>query len=241
MRNSPASTLPPEATAITASPAISAGRNSAAASATAPPGSSTILQPREGQRHGPQRLVVADREARPAEALQDRKGDPPRLGRHDGIAERAAEARVAFDPPRGQRAGHVVEALGLDGADAQAGRVRLPAPARCPRSARRRRSRPAPRLRSRLPRRPAAAISSPVVPWPAITCGSSKGLIRVRPRSVASFAPMASRSSRRAVIEHHLGPEGAGVVDLHARRVGGHDDHRARCRGAAAASATPWA
>ena len=40
-----------------------------------------------------------------------------------------------------------------------------------------------------------AAISSPVVPCPAITSGWSNGGIRVSPRAAASSAPSASRSA----------------------------------------------
>ena len=40
-----------------------------------------------------------------------------------------------------------------------------------------------------------SAISSPIVPWPAITSGSSKGGIRVMPSSAASLRASAAASS----------------------------------------------
>ncbi len=64
-----------------------------------------------------------------------------------------------------------------------------------------------------------------MLPCPAITSALSKGLISARPRSCAMVAPIASRSSLRAVVQHHLGPIGAGVGDLHLGRVRRHDDH----------------
>ena len=111
---------------------------------------------------------------------------------------------------------------------------------RCPQSGRHRRSRPR--------RRPGH-------PRPGRLFGDLEpgGLARRSPRVVerldqgqatglsAIAAPSASRSWVAAVVEHHLGAQVAGAVDLGAWRVGGHDDDAATpCSAAARATPCAW-
>jgi hypothetical protein len=70
-----------------------------------------------------------------------------------------------------------------------------------------------------------ASISSAIVPWPAMTSGSSYGCTSVAPRSLAVSSP-ARRASSKVSPEDHLGAESARALDLHVRREARHDDRR---------------
>src|SRR6056297_1331429 len=126
------------------------------------------LEPGKGERHGVQRLILAHHKAGAAEAVHDGKGNLARLRRDDGVAKPGRSLRVALDPARGKRAGGIVKPLRLAGAGASASNanampeVRPPPPQHTSTSA------------VSMPSAAASsAISRPVVPWPAITCGSS--------------------------------------------------------------------
>ena len=71
-----------------------------------------------------------------------------------------------------------------------------------------------------------AAISTPTLPCPSITSTSSNEGTRVAPR--LGGQPRADRLAALggAVVEDDLGAGGASRLDLHRRRVGGHDDGR---------------
>ena len=85
--------------------------------------------------------------------------------------------------------------------------------------------------------RPDAGVGSsmPIVPWPAITSGSSKGCIEgeLAPRSPGLRRGPARRNrNRRAARCHRVAAVGAHGVDLHLRRGHRHDDDRAQAPGA---------
>ena len=67
------------------------------------------------QLHGAMHLFFSHHQARATQALHDRKGQLPRRGRHDGIANRARERRVALALHRDQAAGRVVKTFRLTG------------------------------------------------------------------------------------------------------------------------------
>ncbi len=83
-------------------------------------------------------------------------------------------------------------------------------------------------------------ISIAIVPWPAITSGSSNGCTKVRPRSRLELERVGVGVGVAVAVQHDLGAEGAHRVDLERGRGRRHHDERLQ-PSSRAASATPWA
>ena len=195
---------------------------SAAARATAPPGSTTIFS-RLNAKPWPQRLLVGDDDAGACKPLQDRESDLAGLGRHDRVADRAGHRRIALDPARGQRTRRVVEILRLAGPHGEARRTRFE-------RQRDARTQPAAaagnedlgRLHAFLLR-----LFGNLKPGRALAGDHQRFVERLDQRQTAlGRKPGADRIAILfcAVVEHHLGAECAGVLDFQDRRIGWHDD-----------------
>ena len=71
-----------------------------------------------------------------------------------------------------------------------------------------------------------SSISSPIVPWPAITARSSYGCTTVSARSLRELEPARARVLEGVAVEHDLGAEAARALDLDRRREARHHDRR---------------
>ena len=83
-------------------------------------------------------------------------------------------------------------------------------------------------------------ISTAIVPWPAMTSGSSKGWTKHALLGGADLAGVRVGVVVGVAVQHDSAAEGAHGVDLDRRRGRRHDDHRAM-PSAPPASATPCA
>ena len=109
--------------------------------------------------------------------------------------------------------------------------------ARSRRRGHRRRSGSAPCPRSAA----CSASSSPIVPWPAITRGSSKACTSVAPVRSTCACAAATAASKPRPDELDRAVVGAGRLHLRHRRVLGHEDRRGDpASRAAQATACPW-
>ena len=66
----------------------------------------------------------------------------------------------------------------------------------------------------------------PIVPWPAITSGSSNGWTKVRPALGLELEGVRVGVGVAVAVQHDLGAEGADGVDLERGRGHRHDDQR---------------
>ena len=174
---------------------MSPARNSAAASATAPPGSNTIFKCANASAIA--LSASASLTASPGPASRSSTGNVSAPGRAVRIASQMDPVAAAFptrSPAASDRAissnpaGSAVRTLrpGASASKASATPALSPPPPHGTSTS-----------ASATPASAAcAAISSPSVPCPAITSGWSNGGIRLSFRSAASRAPSASRSSR---------------------------------------------
>ena len=117
--------MPPERTATATLPVTSILPVISAASATAPPGSTTSFNSAnaKGDRGGD--LFVARHHAGADQRLVDREGELAGRARHQRIADGAGERGVLFALAAAERAGVVVEALRLGGVDRGSRSARL--------------------------------------------------------------------------------------------------------------------
>jgi hypothetical protein len=156
------------------------------------------------------------------DALGDQLARQPPAAHRDAFGDGAGALRMlrALDGVE-----HGREALGLH-ADDVAGPASARAPRwRCPLI----RPPPPTAITSVSGRAAARSISRPIVPWPAMTSGSSNGCTKLRPCSAASQR-MVARGVEGLAVQHHLGAEAARALDLHRGRELRHHDHRAQAQ-----------
>ena len=223
--NSSGSTLPPESTATTilfftsSLPAISA------ASATAPPGSTTSFNSRNAKATAAATSASVAADPLPDQRAVDGEGELARRARHQRVADRSGERRVRLALPAAERAGVVVEARGLRGIDARCRRARLDRERDAGRE-------PAARGRNQhhLGSKPERReVLDDLAPGGALTRDHQRVIIGRHQRRVAARRDVAC--DRLAVVaapvvEHDLGAKRGGALALGARRVARHDDHR---------------
>jgi hypothetical protein len=70
----------------------------------------------------------------------------------------------------------------------------------------------------------------PMVPWPAITSGSSNGVDEGQALLGRHGQRALARVVEAVAVQHHLGAEAARALDLHGGRVLRHHDHRAQAQ-----------
>ena len=219
------STLPPDSTIAVVRPASGIFPDRAAASATAPPGSTTSLRSRKARAIAASDFRVADRQDPGQQLAVDRERERPRRRRLQRIADRARLRRVPEERPGRERAARVVEGFRLDAVDGGGRRERVDrdgGPAG--------EAAAAGRNQHLVRRHPELFRLLHQLEADRALAGDHVRVVVGRHERRAALRDDPARDGLavfgKAVVEHDLGAERARVLELHGGRVRRHHDGR---------------